>query len=327
MADRILVTGADGFIGSHLVEALLNRGHEVRAFVYYHPYSESGWLGEIPKQLRAGLELFPGDVRDPGRVDAAVEGMDSVFHLAALIGIPYSYYAPASYLQTNVLGTQNVLDAALRHRVKKVLVTSSSEVYGTARYVPMDENHPKQPQSPYSASKIAADALALSYHLSFGLPVTIVRPFNTYGPRQSVRAFIPTVIRQLLGGSLVLKLGDLSPTRDLLYVEDTVRGFWAIYQSELLVGQEVNIATGMEYSMGRTLELLQGILKTEARVETDPERLRPPRSEVLRLCGDSGKLRKSGWSPSWSLEEGLKRTADWFGRREREDETSSSYRL
>ncbi len=327
MAEKILVTGADGFIGSHLVEALLREGREVRAFVYYHPCSESGWLSEIPAQLRGGLELFPGDVRDPGRVDAATAGVSTVFHLAALIGIPYSYHAPASYLQTNVLGTQHVLDAALRHRVAKVLVTSTSEVYGTARYVPIDEAHPKQAQSPYSASKIAADALAQSYHLSFGLPVVVVRPFNTYGPRQSVRAFIPTVIRQLLAGASVLKLGDLSPRRDLLYVEDTVRGFLAIQQSELFVGKEVNIASGEEYSMAEVLSRIQLLMGTELSVEIDELRVRPGLSEVLRLCGQSAIIDPEMWRPQYDLTAGLDKTIQWSRDRAAGQENEASFRL
>lgn len=327
MADKILVTGADGFIGSHLVEALLRQGHAVRALVYYHPYTEAGWLTELPADLQPGLEIFPGDVRDPGRVDVAMQGVSSVFHLAALIGIPYSYHAPASYLQTNVLGSQHVLDAALRHQVNKVLVTSTSEVYGTARYVPMDENHPRQAQSPYSASKIAADALAQSYHLSFGLPVTIVRPFNTYGPRQSVRAFIPTVIRQLLNGAESLKLGDLSPTRDLVFVEDTVRGFLAVHGTDRFVGQEVNIATGQECSMARVLELIQSILATRAVIETEDRRLRPVSSEVRRLCGDCAKLAAAGWQANHSLEQGLARTVAWFQGRDRGEATAAEFRL
>ncbi len=327
MADIILVTGADGFIGSHLVEALLRRGHLVRAFVYYHPYSETGWLSSMPADLTEGLEIFPGDIRDAGRVDAAMAGVDSVFHLAALIGIPYSYHAPASYLQTNVLGTQHVLDAALRQKVNKVLVTSTSEVYGTARYVPIDEGHPRQAQSPYSASKIAADALALSYHLSFGLPVTIVRPFNTYGPRQSVRAFIPTVIRQLLSGAKVLKLGDLTPTRDLLYVEDTVRGFLALHQTDAFVGEEVNIASGKEFSMLEVLSVLQNIMGTDMKIEVDHSRLRPKESEVRRLCGDFGKIVRIGWSPSWSMEQGLRKTVVWFRRHDIHEKGHGTFRL
>ncbi len=267
MADVILVTGADGFIGSHLTEFLLRQGHRVRGFVYYHPYTESGWLAELPVELQDGLELFPGDVRDPGRVDAAMEGISSVFHLAALIGIPYSYYAPASYLQTNVLGTQNVLDAALRHRVKKVLVTSTSEVYGTARYVPWTKITPNSPSPPTARAKSPPMPWPL-LPLSFGLPVTIVRPFNTYGPRQSVRAFIPTVIRQLLHGNGTLKLGDLSPTRDLLYVEDTVRGFWALHQTDAFVGEEVNIATGKEFSMQEVLSVLQNIMERTGKAKS-----------------------------------------------------------
>jgi len=312
MAEKILVTGADGFIGSHLVEALLRQGREVRAFVYYHPYSESGWLSDLDPQLRSGLELYPGDVRDPGRVDGAMNGVSTVFHLAALIGIPYSYHAPASYLQTNVLGTQHILDAALRHQVSKVLITSSSEVYGSARYIPMDEAHPRQAQSPYSASKIAADALAQSYHLSFGLPVVIVRPFNTYGPRQSLRAFIPTVIQQLLGGASELELGDLTPTRDLLYVEDTVNGFLALDQSGLFIGEDVQLASGREYGMLEVLQIIEDLTGRTVVFSQVPERMRPERSEVRRLCGSMEKISRTAWHPQTDLRAGLTRTIEWF---------------
>lgn len=327
MAEKILVTGADGFIGSHLVEALLRRGQEVRAFVYYHPLSEKGWLADIPKELRPGLELYPGDVRDQGRVLSAMEGVSSVFHLAALVGIPYSYHAPASYLQTNVLGTQNVLDAAMRHQVNQVLITSTSEVYGTARYVPIDETHPRQAQSPYSASKIAADALAQSYYLSFGLPVVIVRPFNTYGPRQSTRAFIPTVIRQLLAGVGILKLGDLTPTRDLVYVADTVSGFLAVHDAPNLFGEEVNIATGEEYAMADVLDLVQQILGTQVMRQEDPERLRPQKSEVRRLCGSQKKICSTGWSCQNSLKQGLLKTVAWYKTHPQGLDDGSVYRL
>jgi NAD dependent epimerase/dehydratase len=328
MADTVLVTGADGFIGSHLVEALLLAGRKVRAFVYYHPISDRGWLTELPRSLTSGLEVFPGDVRDHQRVDAAMKGVGSVFHLAALIGIPYSYHAPASYLQTNVLGTQHVLDAALRHGVGKVLVTSTSEVYGTARYVPIDEAHPRQAQSPYSASKIAADALAQSYHLSFGLPVVTVRPFNTYGPRQSLRAIIPSVILQLLGGAKVLSLGDLTPTRDLLFVKDTVQGFMSIEErAEIASGGEYNLATERETSMAELVNLIQTLLGTRVPVVCDEARLRPAASEVMRLCGCARRSADLGWSPRVDLAAGLEETIAWTRKKALHLDEGGGYRL
>lgn len=328
MAEKVLVTGADGFIGSHLVEALLRLGRSVRAFVYYHPISEKGWLTEIPPELQDGLEVFPGDVRDPQRVDAAMDGIHSVFHLAALIGIPYSYHAPASYIQTNVLGTMHVLDAARRHGVSKVLVTSTSEVYGTARYVPIDETHPRQAQSPYSASKIAADALVQSYHLSYGLPVLIVRPFNTYGPRQSLRALIPSVVLQLLSDGQELRLGDLRPTRDLLYVDDTVRGFMTIEsRADAGAGGEYNLATGCETSMARVVDQIQTLMGTSRTVCTDQARIRPADSEVLRLCGAAGRAVDLGWTPQVDLEQGLTATIEWARRCASTIHPGASFRL
>ena len=307
---NVAVTGADGFIGSHLTEALLNEGCHVRALAQYNSFNNWGWLEQIS---HPNLEIITGDVRDPNFCREFVKGRDTVFHLAALIAIPYSYVAPDSYIDTNVKGTLNICQAARDAGVERLLVTSTSEVYGTARYVPIDENHPKQPQSPYSASKIGADALALSFYNAFGLPVTIVRPFNTFGPRQSARAIIPTIITQIASGKRVIEVGDLTPTRDFNFVTDTCRGFIALAKSPLTVGQEVNIATGTEVSMQQTLDTIARIMGAEVEWRRDPARIRPASSEVFRLCGDNSKITSlTDWRPQVTLEEGLRITAEWF---------------
>lgn len=313
-AKKVLVTGADGFIGSHLTEALLAEGYKVRALSQYNSFNNWGWLEEIS---HPDLEIVCGDVRDADFCRVITRDADTIFHLAALIAIPYSYIAPDSYVDTNIKGTLNICQAARDHGTRRILVTSTSEVYGTARYVPIDENHPKQPQSPYSATKIGADAIALSFYNAFGLPVTIVRPFNTYGPRQSARAFIPTIITQIASGAKTLKVGDLSPTRDFNFVEDTAAGFLAIANSEQTIGKEINIATGKDVSMKETLETIASLMGANVGIEVDPERIRPADSEVMRLCGDSTLLRQlTGWAPTHSLEEGLKKTIDWFTKKE-----------
>lgn len=307
---KVVVTGADGFIGSHLTEALLAEGYEVKALAQYNSFNNWGHLEGIH---HPNLEVVTGDVRDGSFCRHLLKGSDTVMHLAALIAIPYSYVAPESYIDTNVTGTLNICQAALDCGLERVLVTSTSEVYGTARFVPIDEKHPRQPQSPYSASKIGADAIAKSFNNAFGLPLTIVRPFNTYGPRQSARAFIPTVITQIADGAKEIKVGDLTPTRDFNFVTDTAAGFIAIAKSDEAIGRELNIATGTEISMRETLETIARIMNSDVRFVTDPERLRPSKSEVFRLCGDSSELRRlTGWAPKVSLEEGLRRTVDWF---------------
>lgn len=310
---KILVTGSEGFIGSHLTELLVASGANVRAFVLYNSFNAWGWLDTLPEETRNHLEVFTGDIRDPFSVRAAMKGVDLVFHLAALIAIPYSYLAPASYIETNVNGTLNILQAAREEGVSRVLVTSTSEVYGTAQYVPIDEAHPRQGQSPYSATKIGADAMADAYFRSFGVPVTIVRPFNTYGPRQSARAVIPTIITQLLEGRQEIHLGALEPTRDLVYVKDTARGFLEIARCPELIGRDVNIATGREISVGDLARLLIQMIHPKASIVTDQERIRPEKSEVERLLGDASLLERStGWRPSTPLETGLAETIRWF---------------
>jgi NAD dependent epimerase/dehydratase len=310
---RVLVTGADGFIGSHLVEQLLDAGCKVRAFVYYNSFNSWGWLDTIGKSKLEQIEVVSGDIRDRGSVERAMKGVEVVFHLAALIGIPYSYYSPESYVGTNITGTLNVLEEAKRTGTERVLVTSTSEVYGTARYVPIDENHPYQGQSPYSATKIGADRMAESYYRSFELPVTIVRPFNTFGPRQSARAVIPTIIGQLLNGSTEISLGSLSPTRDLVYVKDTVRGFQAIAECDEAIGQEINIATQSEISVGDLAQSLISQINPAAVIRSSEERTRPKNSEVERLFGSNEKIKAlTGWTPKWDLQAGLRETIEWF---------------
>ncbi len=307
-----LVTGADGFIGSHLTETLLAAGYRVRALSQYNSFNNWGWLDDI---RHPDLEIVSGDVRDPNFCRELVRGADTVFHLAALIAIPYSYVAPDSYVDTNIRGTLNMLQAVKAEGCSRLMVTSTSEVYGTARYVPIDELHPRQPQSPYSATKIGADALAESFYNAFDLPVVIVRPFNTYGPRQSARAIIPTIISQIAAGKEVIKVGDLSPTRDFNYVTDTARGFLAIAQAPLqnVIGQEINIATNSEITMADTLRTIAELMDWHGRYEVDSERLRPSRSEVRRLWGDNAKIRNlTDWRPQVDIREGLSRTIAWF---------------
>ena len=314
---NILVTGADGFIGSHLVEALIDQGYQVKAFCYYNSFNSWGWLDSFPKEKLDKLEIFTGDVRDFHGVSEAMKGCDTVFHLAALIAIPYSYYSPGSYIDTNVTGTLNIVQAARNLGIDRVLVTSTSEVYGTAQFVPITEEHPKQPQSPYSASKIGADSIADSFYRSFDLPLTIVRPFNTYGPRQSARAIIPTIITQLLAGKKEIMLGDLTPTRDLLFVKDTAQGFIEIAKSAQLIGHECNIATNSEISMGDIAQTLINLINPNASIIQDPKRIRPSKSEVFRLFGDNSKiLEHTNWTMQYSLETGLKETIDWFSKKE-----------
>ena len=317
MQKKVLVTGADGFIGSHLTEYLIKEGFKVKAFVFYNSFNSWGWLDSLPKSILNEIEIFAGDIRDPNGVREAVKGCDMVFHLAALIAIPYSYHSPDSYIDTNIKGTLNVLQAARDFELERILCTSTSEVYGTAQFVPITEEHPKQPQSPYSASKIGADSIAESFYRSFDLPVTIVRPFNTYGPRQSARAFIPTVITQLLSGANEIKMGDLTPTRDLLYVNDTVAGFGAIANCSKLIGQECNIATNSEVTIE---EVAMGIVKQinpSAKIIQDKQRLRPEKSEVFRLFGDNTKLKNlTNWQPKFTLQQGLEETIEWFSNRD-----------
>ena len=317
---NVVVTGADGFIGSHLAEALVARGAWVRAFCYYNSFDSRGWLDTVPKDVSIEIDFFMGDIRDPNGVRTALSEQDVVFHLAALIGIPFSYHSPDSYIDTNVRGTLNVLQASRDLGLERTVVTSTSEVYGTARYVPIDENHPLQGQSPYSASKIGADKLAESFHRSFDLPVVTARPFNTYGPRQSARAVIPTIITQLLAGASELKLGSLHPTRDMNYVSDTCAGFIALAESDAAVGREVNIGSGAEIAVGELARKLISLLGSAATVVTDDIRLRPEKSEVERLLAANALIRDlTGWTPAVSLDEGLARTVEWFS-----DETNRS---
>lgn len=295
---KILVTGADGFIGSHLTEELVRRGHDVRAFVYYNSFNSWGWLDTSDSEIRKSLDVFAGDVRDPHGVKTAMKGCDAVLHLAALIAIPYSYHSPDAYVDTNIKGTLNILQAARELGVSKVIHTSTSEVYGTARFVPITEEHPLQGQSPYSATKIGADQLALSFHKSFGTPVTVVRPFNTYGPRQSARAIIPTVITQIASGKRRIKLGALTPTRDFSYVMDTVRGFIAAAESNAGVGEVTNLGSGFEISIGDTARLIAELMGEKVEIETDEQRFRPSKSEVERLLADTTRARTLfGWEP------------------------------
>jgi NAD dependent epimerase/dehydratase len=309
MAKKVLITGADGFIGSHLTERVLEAGYDVRAFVYYNSFNNWGWLDTFPKEVLKNIDVFAGDIRDPNGVRKAMQGVDTVFHLAALIAIPFSYHSPDSYVDTNIKGTLNVLSAAKDYGTQRVLVTSTSEVYGTALYVPIDEKHPFQGQSPYSATKIGADRIAESFYRSFGTPVTIVRPFNTFGPRQSARAVIPTIITQLLSGQTEIKLGSLTPTRDFNYVKDTVNGFLAIEQSGNTVGEEINIATQSEISIGELANELISQINPEARIACDEIRLRPENSEVNRLLGSNEKIKRlTGWKPAYTFRQGIAET-------------------
>lgn len=320
---KVLVTGADGFIGSHLVERLIDEGCDVKAFVYYNSFNSWGWLDSFSKEKLSKIEIFTGDIRDPNGVRTAVKDVDVIFHLAALIAIPYSYHSPDSYVDTNIKGTLNVLQAARDYKIKKILVTSTSEVYGTAQYVPIDEKHPRQGQSPYSATKIGADHIAESFFRSFNLPVTIVRPFNTFGPRQSARAVIPTIITQLLNGKTEIKLGALHPTRDLLFVKDTANGFVEIAKSDNTIGEEVNIATKSEISIKDLAQTIINIINPNAKIITDGDRLRPKKSEVERLFGDNSKIMElTNWKQTISLTEGLKQTIEWF----RDEENLKQYK-
>lgn len=310
---NILITGADGFIGSHLTEKLVKNGHHVKSFVYYNSFNSWGWLDTLPKEILNQIEVFTGDIRDPNGVKEAMKGIDEVFHLAALIAIPFSYHSPDSYVDTNIKGTLNVLQAARDLETKRVLVTSTSEVYGTAQYVPIDEKHPFQGQSPYSATKIGADRIAESFYKSFDMPITIVRPFNTYGPRQSARAVIPTIILQLLAGKEEIKLGSLTPTRDFNYVKDTVNGFIEIANSEKTIGEEVNIATQQEISIGQLAEELIKQINPNARIVCDEQRLRPENSEVNRLLGSNEKIKHlTNWTPQYTFKQGLAETIEFL---------------
>jgi len=311
--DKILVTGADGFIGSHLVERLVDLGYNVKTFVFYNSFNSWGWLDSLDKKTKDQIEIFAGDVRDPNGVYESMKEVDVVFHLAALIGIPFSYHSPDSYIDTNIKGTLNVLQAAKKLNTQRVLVTSTSEVYGTAQFVPITESHPFQGQSPYSASKIGADKIAESFFRSFDLPVTIVRPFNTFGPRQSARAVIPTIITQIMAGTKSIQLGDLTSTRDLVYVKDTVEGFIEIFNSAKTIGEEINIATQSEISIGDLANLLLKLMNKECIIETDKRRIRPEKSEVKRLFGSNEKLLKlTNWKQKFDIETGLRNTIEWF---------------
>jgi len=310
---KVLVTGADGFIGSHLTESLVEKGYDVKAFVYYNSFGKWGWLDSLPKGIQDNIEIFAGDIRDPNGVRTALKGVTQVFHLAALIAIPFSYHSPDSYVDTNIKGTLNVLQAAKDFKTEKIIITSTSEVYGTAQYVPIDEKHPFQGQSPYSATKIGADRLAESFYRSFQLPVAIVRPFNTYGPRQSARAVIPTIISQLLAGKEKIKLGALTPSRDFNYVKDTVAGFIAIAESDLTVGQEINIASQCEITIGDLAKIIINQINPNATIISDKQRLRPDKSEVNRLLGCNTKIKElTDWNPKYTFEQGIALTIDWM---------------
>lgn len=310
---KILVTGAEGFIGSHLTELLVKEGYDVRAMVQYNSFNNWGWIDTFDEDIKNKLDIFLGDVRDPNGVKTAMKDVDAVFHLAALIAIPYSYHSPDMYVDTNIKGTLNILQAARDLGTERILVTSTSEVYGTAQYVPIDEKHPYQGQSPYSATKIGADRLAESFYRSFNLPVSIVRPFNTYGPRQSARAVIPTIITQLLAGKKEIKLGSLAPTRDFNYVKDTARGFLEIYKSDKTIGEEINIATQKEISIGELAEELIRQINPEAKIICDEQRVRPEKSEVNRLLGSNEKIKKlTDWKPQYTFEEGLAETIEFL---------------
>jgi NAD dependent epimerase/dehydratase len=314
---KILVTGADGFIGSHLTEKLLCLGCNVRAFVYYNSFNSWGWLDHSPEEIRKEIDVFAGDIRDPHGVKKAMQGCDIVFHLAALIAIPYSYHSPDTYVDTNVKGTLNIVQAAREMEIEKVVHTSTSEVYGTARFVPITEEHPLQGQSPYSASKIGADQIAMSFYTSFKTPVAIIRPFNTYGPRQSARAVIPTIILQIANGAKTIKLGSLHPTRDFNYINDTVQGFIAVAKSDHTLGEVINVGSNYEISIGNTLAMISKVMEANIEVETDRQRVRPEKSEVERLWADNAKIKKlTDWKPHYGgyegLEKGLRKTINWF---------------
>lgn len=310
---KVLVTGADGFIGSHLTEQLIESGYEVKAFTYYNSFNTWGWLDTLPKDKLKQIEIFAGDVRDPNGVYEAMKGIDQVFHLAALIAIPFSYHSPDSYVDTNIKGTLNVLQAGRKLDTEKIMITSTSEVYGTAKYVPIDEHHPYQGQSPYSATKIGADRLAESFYRSFDMPITIVRPFNTFGPRQSARAVIPTIITQLLAGKEEIELGSLSPTRDFNYVKDTANGFIEIAKSNKTIGQEINIATQKEISIGYLAEVIINQINPNAKIVCDEQRLRPNKSEVNRLLGSNEKIMQlTDWKQQYTFEEGIAETIEWL---------------
>jgi len=308
---KVLVTGADGFIGSHLTEALLKDGYQVRALAQYNSFNYWGWLEDIKPS--SNLEIVCGDVRDPNYCREISKGIDGIFHLAALIAIPYSYIAPESFIETNVKGTLNICQAAKDNGVKRILVTSTSEVYGTAKYVPIDEKHPLQPQSPYSASKIGADAIAMSFYNTFQLPLTIVRPFNTYGPRQSARAVIPTIITQIASGNKEIKIGDTTPTRDFNYVKDICNGFILLAECDKAIGETVNIGSNTEISIKELFGLIKDIMQSDAKLVTDEQRLRPEYSEVFRLKCDNAKIKElTGYKPQYPLREGLEKTVEWF---------------
>lgn len=315
--NKVLVTGADGFIGSHLTEELIRQGYDVRAFVYYNSFNSWGWLDQVSPEVKEDIDVFAGDIRDPHGVKEAMKGCTHVLNLAALIAIPYSYHSPDTYVDTNIKGTLNVVQAARELGIEKVVHTSTSEVYGTAQYVPIDEDHPLQGQSPYSATKIAADQMALSFYRSFDTPVSIIRPFNTYGPRQSARAVIPTIIGQLAAGNTTIKLGAISPTRDFNYVKDTVNGFISIMNSDKSTGEVINIGSNYEVSIGETAEMIADIMNVNLTIETDEQRLRPDKSEVERLWADNQKARKLlGWTPDYGGKDGFRRgleeTIEWF---------------
>lgn len=311
MSKKILITGADGFVGSHLTELLAKKGYQVKALSQYNSFNNWGWLEDI--DCLDQIEVLNGDVRDPHYCKYITKDVDIIFHLAALIAIPYSYVAPDSYVDTNVKGTLNICQAALENGVKRLIHTSTSEVYGTAQYVPIDEGHPLQPQSPYSASKIGADMMAMSFYNAFDLPVTVARPFNTYGPRQSARAVIPTIISQIASGMKQIKLGDVSPTRDFNYVEDTCRGFLALANCEAAVGETVNIASNYEISVGDTLSVIRELMGSEVEFITDDQRMRPGKSEVFRLWGDNTRIRElTSFEPAHDIRAGLQKTIDWF---------------
>ncbi|MGE5604925.1 MAG: NAD-dependent 4,6-dehydratase LegB, partial [Bacteroidota bacterium] len=314
---KILVTGADGFIGSHLVEELVRQGFDVRAFVLYNSFNSWGWLDDLPKEVKDNLEVFAGDIRDYHGVKSAMKGCDIILHLAALIAIPYSYHSPDTYIDTNVKGTLNIVQAARELNVGKIVHTSTSEVYGTARFVPITEEHPLQGQSPYSASKIGADQIAMSFYTSFNVPVAVIRPFNTYGPRQSTRAVIPTIITQIANGSRNIKLGSIHPTRDFNYIKDTVEGFIKVAESTRSIGEVINIGSNYEISIGDTVKLIANIMGKEVSIEQERERLRPEKSEVERLWADNTKAKALlGWEPNYAglegLTKGLTETVSWF---------------